>query len=290
MRFNRFILITLFIPLCLACPNKQRITQGTPEDGTFPEQETLPELPPINERLQGTVWITSDMMWEDIPIGEITSIYVFNAGEVRLQNIDTFSEEIDSEHLNRTVPYTVLEPNLITFDTYNHHVISFVDEEGESYPVVTSYYPDDYDLILEGKMKPGTIIRSRRLYPSAMEFIDRDYTKTLTLEGTRWKWYAMQRSSDDEIIYSLSDSGYPNDLIVNQVYDDNSNILYFDNGMCTTGPRKTFVRYTITPKSIILEPSPHAESKTPNILIIKDNRLIVATPGYAPVGYIKIYP
>ena len=253
------------------------------------EKETLPELPPINERLQGTVWITSDKMWEDIPIGEFTSIYVFNAGEVLARDVYTFIEEpepsANPELLNKTIPFKVLEQNLLTFDIYNRHVISFVDDEEESYPVLTIYYADDYPPILEGKMKPGTVIGSWRLYPSAMEFIDRDYTKTLSLEGTRWKTYAFIGSSDGEITYNYDD---PDDLIVNLTYSDNGNILHFDDIYYYFGTADFKARYTVTPKSIILHDRGETDTAPPRLALIKDNKLLILRRGFIYEGYLNL--
>ena len=247
--------------------------------------ETIQQLPPINERLQGTIWITSEQMWEDIPIGDITSMYIFYDGEVLAQNRYTFREEKNPEHLNRIVTFKVLKPNLLAFDLNNKYTISFVDKNGESYPVLTAYYADDYHLILEGKMKPGTVIRSRRLYPSTMEFIDRDYTKTLTLDGTRWKTYAFIGSSDGEITYYYDD---PDDLIINYTFSDNSNILHFDSNYYYFGTADFKARYTITPKSIILHDRKETDAIPPRLALIRDNKLIILRRGFIDMGYLRL--
>ena len=289
MKSSPFLLITLVLAVCFGCSNKQQVTRESPEGEETQEQaqgpeKTLPPLRSVNERLDGTVWVTSAEMWEDIPIGDVIVVYTFSDRE--MFRYTASNHEHGPEEYPLTVSYTVSAPDRISFRVENSiRYIRFSDNQ--SHLILTNTFAETHPSVLSGEAKPGEIFQTQYLFPSDLEFINRDYTKTLTLEGTRWKNYAEQNSRK-EVIYSYPDN--PQNLIINEVYDDNSNVLYFDNGMCSTGSKRTFVKYTITPKSIIIEPSPYDEPDSPPIIaIIKDKRLIFTSNRYRASGYIRIH-
>lgn len=79
MKTKLFLIPLLLIIFLSTCVKKQAKPVELPAEEVLIEE--IVAEPPINERLNGTVWVSSDVMWEDIPVGTDKTTYTFTENE-----------------------------------------------------------------------------------------------------------------------------------------------------------------------------------------------------------------
>ncbi|MDR2144363.1 MAG: hypothetical protein LBP29_08345, partial [Treponema sp.] len=87
---------------------------GIPENREPAVAETLPQKPPpINERLDGTVWVATSDMFEDIPIGGMT-VYTFEKNELTFTDYNLGDDYTYSES-HQSILYIILNDQTIEY-------------------------------------------------------------------------------------------------------------------------------------------------------------------------------
>jgi hypothetical protein len=273
-----FLIPLLLIIFLSACVKKQVETVELPAEEVIAEIVAEP-LPPINERLNGTVWVSSLEMWEDIPIDSAVCTYTFTDKAIigKSWMLDTSTGKAIIRTSGFNVDYKNIDNNTIEYftdvDNIWRETIWFAND-GE-HLIERHYYPDDYWMILDGRAKIGDFDESI-LYPYTAELRDMDYTKDLQLEGTEWIEYARKKNESIEI---YKESGLP------------ETSLYFYKGICINsyeaidGFKKKELHYFITSKFIVIEDyGAKGFGDTTGYATVLNGKMII-TSSYYPQGF-----
>jgi hypothetical protein len=207
--------------------------------------EIVPQkpLPPINERLEGTVWVASDM-WDDIPIGDVVDIYTFTKNEIHYQG---YSLSPDYRSVNRSssiFPYSVVDDKMIEYvtqntDTKQYEKTTMRLNDDNTLIKNTFYYPGHWK-VKAGEANVGDVNFVIPYYLYSAELRDMDYTKDLLLEGTTWVVAHRKENADGSYYYEANTK-------MNITFNENTFVKNSLDGTIREGP------YTLTAKYILLD-------------------------------------
>jgi hypothetical protein len=259
-----------------ALPAEQVVTETAP---TQPQEP----LPPINERLDGTVWVASSDMFEDIPIGAMT-VYTFGKNiltftNYRLTKDYKYSTDHDPD------PYITLNDQTIEYFRNNSRYTVHFDGDDL---VKTAYLNENDWEVRGGKAKAGDTSYIDILYPYSAELRDMDITKTLVLEGTSWKAYGFKDRFVAPSEYwkkeyaNIERYWANNEAVIDRDYSDKSNIIFFSDGMFTLGLDGPSFPYLVTPRYIIL-----LDEQQDRICYVQGDRIVYPYTEGTVFGYIK---
>ncbi|GMO58055.1 MAG: hypothetical protein Ta2G_18080 [Termitinemataceae bacterium] len=225
------------------------------------DQTIAKPLPPINERLIGTVWVGSEM-WEDIPIASATGTYTFTDTQIFYKGWRIDSLYV-TDFYDYVLDYTLKDNDIIE---YHHGMYNIwrntiqISNDGKTL-IEKSYFPDDYLVILDGRDKFSNFYEYIR-YPYSAELRDMDYTKDLQLEGSFWE-SKLSKSFASTEYEPHSFSG------VTITFNTNTYTMKAWDDSIHNYP------YKILEKHIILENYYYDEYEPPAYAIIQNNQMIV---------------
>ncbi|MDR2842951.1 MAG: hypothetical protein LBV52_07105, partial [Spirochaetaceae bacterium] len=208
MKAKLFLIPLLLIIFLSTCVKKQAKPVELPAEEVMKEIIAEP-LPPINERLNGTVWVSSDVMWEDIPVGTDKTTYTFTENEFcRVDSQISFYEHETEITLRILIPYSVISNDTIKDEYFSNEEYLSTLVVYDDHIMDNSIYTENSQKVKNGEAYAGEIFRSKKFYPYSAELRDMDYTKDLELDGSKWVFAA----SPD-----------------NNAYMDNSFTIIYDN-------------------------------------------------------------
>jgi hypothetical protein len=277
-----FALVLFAVVLCGCIRVRPQVSITENQEPTVAEIVPQEPLLPINERLDGTVWVVADDMFEDIPIGAMT-VYTFGKNELittnyRLDNSQKYSVD------QYSITYAVPDPQTITYFNNRRYTVHY---DGDDL-IKTAHFNDDDWQVKNGEAKAGNISYTHILYPYNAKFRDMDITKTLVLEGTSWKQYGYKNgfilpSEYWKKEYANIERYWNNGIaLIDNDFSDKSNMIFFSADTCTFGLDGPSFPYIITPRHIIL-----LDKSWVRIGYVQENKLILPYTERIIFGYIK---
>jgi hypothetical protein len=247
---------------------------------TFPQSQE--PLQPINERLDGTVWVITKDMFEDIPIGGMT-VHTFGKNELTFTDYH-LGKDYTYSVSNRSIPYTTLNNQIIEYFSANSRYTVHFDGDD----LIRTVYLNENDWEVKGGTAKVGDTYTRILYPYSAELRDMDITKTLVLEGTSWKAYGFKDrfvapseywKKEYANIERYWGSGV---AIIDSDFPDKSNVVFFSADTCTIGLDSPPFPYIVTPRYIIL-----LDKSWDRICYVQGDRLVYPYTEGIVFGYIK---